>query len=164
MLGGGARFSQETISGQNSYQAEISVDAAYLLQFGSPDKSAGTLALGIRPSFSWDPTEAVYKGVVFARYYYNFKTVSPFVEINTGYRYKSSFDAINGEEFSYTESFVLGFKAGGAFYIAPHVTFDTFFFYDDLQSTIHFNDNLFPSSKTSDQSLGLGIGFQIFLQ
>ena len=163
MLGGGAAFSQITVAGASTFQADISANAAYLFHFGEVAKN-GSLAAGLRPSFTWNPTESVYKGVLFTRYYYHFKTVSPFAEFNLGYRHKNTFDAINQETFSITESFVWGGKLGVAFILARNVTFDTFFFYDKLNSTIHFlTDPPIPSSKTKDKSMGLGLGFQIFL-
>ena len=163
MLGGGALFSQITIAGASTYQAEITANAAYLFHFGEYAKK-GSLAAGLRPSFAWNPTESVYQFVFFGRYYYHFKTVSPFAEFNLGYRHKNTFDAVNQETFAITESFVWGAKLGAAFKLARNVTFDTFFFYDNLNSVTHFlTDPPIPSSKNKDRSLGLGLGFQIFL-
>ena len=95
MIGGDARFFATNLAGETSANAEVSVDAAYLFQFKNETKSLGTLALGLRPSFSWDPLNDKYKGVVFARYYYNFEHVSPFVEANIGYGLVNTFEEFN---------------------------------------------------------------------
>ncbi len=163
MLGGGALFSQITIAGASTYQAELSFDAAYLFHFGESAKN-GSLATGLRPSITWFPGEAAYKGVAFTRYYYHFKTVSPFAEINMGYRYISTFQPTTFEKTAVKESFVTGSKLGVAFLLGRNVTFDTFFFYENRNSTVHvLSVPNIPSSKSKDHSLGLGIGFQIFL-
>lgn len=164
MLGGGARLFATGFSGEYTANVEFSANAAYLIQFNSKeDKNNGTLALGLRPSFEWDPVSETYSGVGFARYYYNFERVSPFVEFNMGYSFRNVYSTSSGALAQYEESFVLGGKIGSAFYISNHVTFDTFLFYDSFDTVIHLQDS--GVSGTNQQfAIGLGLGFQIFLQ
>ena len=165
MIGGGARFFATSLAGEVTANAEISANVAYLFQLDGKGtkKNKGTIALGLQPSFSWDPLNDHYKAVVFARYYYNFERVSPFVEANIGYNLVNTCEDVNGELFAYTESLVLGAKAGSAFYISQHVTFDAYFFYDNFESTTHIQNPEQVSSNTQ-YTFGLGLGFQIFLQ
>ena len=163
MLGGGAKFSQINVAGANTFQAEISLDAAYLIHFGEEVGKFGSLAVGLRPSYSWEPGKSRFKTVVFTRYYYHFKTVSPFAEINLGYRLESTFQPTTNEKTSYSEAFATGAKLGAAFKLGRNVTFDTFFFLDHFNSTVHFIDTPIPSSHNKERTLGLGLQFHIFL-
>ena len=156
MLGGAAKIWQHTVAEVSQYNAEISIDFGYLWH--------KNLVSGVRPSYSWSFSDEIFQGVFFTRYYYPLKTFSPFIEANVGYSYRNIFSVIDMETFSVSESTLFGGKVGGAFFVAPKVTFDVFFFYDAFWSTIHNKSDLdFPSTKLKENSLGLGFGFQIFL-
>jgi hypothetical protein len=166
MIGGGARFLGSSVSSQLTANIEVSIDAAYLVQLDKKgtEKNKGTIALGLRPSFAWDPTSDVYRVTAFSRYYYNLERVSPFAEVDLGYRRQNNFSPSSGELSSYTVSFVPGVKLGGAFYISSHVTFDAYLFYDNFSSTNYILEPSEISSKSIEHAFGLGLGFQIFLQ
>jgi hypothetical protein len=166
MIGGGARFLGSSVSNQLTANVEISASAAYLFQLDRNEakKNKGTIALGLQPSFAWDPLSDVYKVTVFSRYYYNFERVSPFIEADLGYRLQNNFSPSSGELTAYVESFVPGVKLGGAFYISPHVTFDAYLFYDNFNSTNHILEPSEVTNKSVEHAFGLGLGFQIFLQ
>lgn len=166
MIGGAARFLGSSVSSQITANIEISANAAYLFQLDKKgtEKNKGTVALGIQPSFAWDPLSDVYRVMVFSRYYYNFERVSPFVEVDLGFRRQNNFSPSSGELSSYVVSFVPGVKLGGAFYVSSHVTFDAFLFYDNFSSTNYILEPTEITSKSIEHAFGLGLGFQIFLQ
>lgn len=165
MIGGGAQFLGSTVAGQLTANIEISANAAYLFQLDKKgtENNKGTIALGLQPSFSWDPSSDYYSAMVFSRYYYNFERVSPFIEVDLGLARKNIFSTSSGELSSYEESFVPGGKLGGAFYVSPHVTFDAFLFYNAFYTTVNAIESQ-NSSQNFNYNFGLGLGFQIFLQ
>jgi len=79
MIGGAARFLGFSVSSQLTANIEMSVDAALLFQLDKKgtEKNKGTVSLGIRPSFAWDPLSDLYRATLFFRYYYNLERVSP---------------------------------------------------------------------------------------
>jgi hypothetical protein len=166
MIGGGARFLGSTVAGQLTANIEISANAAYLFQLDKNEegRNKGTIALGLQPSFAWGPLSDVYRVMVFSRYYYNFERVSPFIEVDLGYRRQNNFSPSSGELTSYKASFVPGGKLGGAFYISSHVTFDAYLFYDNFNSTNYILEPSEVTNKSIEHAFGLGLGFQIFLQ
>lgn len=166
MIGGAARFLGSSVSSQLTANIEMSVDAALLFQLDKKgtEKNKGTVSLGIRPSFAWDPLSDLYRATLFFRYYYNLERVSPFTEVDLGYRRQNNFSPSSGELSSYTVSFVPGIKLGGAFYVSTHVTFDAFLFYDNFNSTNYILQPSETTSKSVEHAFGLGLGFQIFLQ
>lgn len=154
LLGGDAKFWQQELFDEILYTAELNINVGYFWH--------KNFVSGVRPFFNFNSNDYTAGAIVFTRYYYHFKTISPFAEVGAGYSMRTIFWT-DGEVNSYTESTMLTARAGAAFFIAPKITFESYIFYDKSNSRNYPQVEGVENSTSENYALGLGLGFQFFL-
>lgn len=122
-----------------------------------------TWAVGMRLPLGFLSNSYQIATVPFVRYYLPLAgNIKPFAELSAGHEWKNNLDPSNFDLVYKERSWLIGARAGAAFFIRQNISLDAFLYFAG-ENTSWEDLKLEASGSLSNQRYGLAFGFQIYL-